>query len=163
MTQGCAVMRLPHQGFLMTNHAAKNNTRLKYQITKSWLGNDVVFTPELWQLLPRTTKTRKSGTKGASVEHTAMWLDCDASVVTDFRDTYHLLITKLITSEYPLLWNLTFIPVSKVGDLGNNEIFRATQAQSNFIHDSLTFPVERWNPLIDPYQDAPFIEYGTSP
>ena len=79
-----------------------------------------------------------------------------------FRDVCHLIITKSITSEYPLLWNLTFIPISRAGDLGNDVIFRAAQSQQKFNNERFTFPVEGWNPNIDPHQDAPFIDYGTS-
>ena len=105
-----------------------------------------------------TTKTRKTGTEKTYVDHTAVWLDYNASIVVKFHDACYLLITKLITSEYPLLWKLIFIPVFKVGDLDNNAIFHTSQAQKNFIRDSFTFPAKRLNPLIDTHQDASFID-----
>ena len=98
-------------------------------------------------------KTKKPGTKGTFVGHTAVWLDCDATIVQNFRDACRLLICKSITSEYPLLWNLTFIPGSRVSDLVDNTLFRAAKIQSEFNRDRFTFPVEGWNPLIDPHQD----------
>ena len=162
MTQSCAATRLLRQGFLQNSHSSDNISRLKDQITNYWLEQDVAFNPEMWQLSPRSTKTKQPGTKGTYVEHTAVWLDCDATIVQTFRDACRLLIRKSITSEYPLLWNLTFIPGSRISDLGDDTLFRAAKIQRDFNRDRFTFPVEGWSPLIDPHQDAPQIDYGTA-
>ena len=40
-------------------------------------------------------------------------------------------------------------------------IFRAAHSQQKINNERFKFPVEGWNPNIDPHQDAPFIDYGT--
>ena len=82
MTQGCAATRLVRQGFLLNSHAAYNITCIKEQLTDFWLENDVAFNPDLWQLSPRTTKSREAGTKGTTVEHTVVWLECDPIIAS---------------------------------------------------------------------------------
>ena len=41
-------------------------------------------------------------------------------------------------------------------------LFRAGNIQSDFNRDQFTFPVEGRNPLINPHQAAPYIDYGTA-
>jgi hypothetical protein len=78
--------------------------------------------------------------------------------------------SKLVGSSYasqspfthPLLWGFTFIPWTWFMESGNNLLFRAAQQQSKCLKERFIFLVEGWTHSVDPYANAPTINWGTA-
>ena len=159
--QQCASTRTIEQGWFKYSGPSDNINLVKAQIMAFWLDNNIAFDPELFQLSVRTAKVARPGTKNTTV-FTAIYIACDASIQPAFRAACRLIAGSDRASEFPLIWNYVFIQKSKFMELGADHVYRCACNHAKWTRERFTFPIEKVSANVDPYSDAPHIDWGTA-
>ena len=126
-----------------------------------WLDNNITFDPESFQLSVRTAKVAQPGTKNTTA-FTDIYIACDASIHPSFRAACRLITGSDRSSEFPLIWNYVFIQKSKLVELRADHVYSCACNHAKWTKDRLTCPIEKVSANVDPYSDAPHIDWGTT-
>ena len=76
------------------------------------------------------------------IREQAIWLGCTADIVQEIREACHLIAPQTVeSSEYPLLWNLMFVPAVKVVEINSQWQYKMAKRQEKFIETKFTYSV----------------------
>ena len=85
-----------------------------------------------------------------------VWLECTEDIVPQFRQACRLIQpTALATSDYPLLYNLMYVPFYKFQELDKRWIYQQAQRQHAFVNSRMSIVTKGWGATLNPYMDAP--------
>ena len=92
-----------------------------------------------------------------------MWIDYGLSIINRFRDACRLVVAiKASDSEYPLLWNCTFISERDYMEFRRDFRFSAAQKHQAFVRERLTHHIGGITPATNPYMECPIHNIGTT-
>ena len=125
-------------------------------MTVLFAASGYTFDEDKWQLSVRYSKVVNPKNRNHFVKAQALWLDCTKDLVPEMREACRLITPQSVeTSEYPLLWNLMFVPATRFVELTSDWQFEMAKRQAKFIEDKFTYTVTGWNPDVDLFMDAP--------
>ena len=163
-SQQCAETRVVKIGWFLLSHPTDGLDQFKAQLHAFWLSNGIDIPINLWQVASRRFKVLNPRGKGKEhVETTAMWIDCGLPIINRFRDACRLVVaSKASESEYPLLWNCTFISERDYMEFRDEFRFTAAKKQQSFVRERFTHNIGGINAATNPYMECPIRNIGTT-
>ena len=113
-SQQCSSIDVFKQGYFFMSSGADDIDQTKQHMTVLFAAAGYTFDEDKWQLSVRYSKVVNPKNRNHVVKAQAISLDCTKDLIQDMREACRLITPQSVeTSEYPLLWNLIFVPATR--------------------------------------------------
>ena len=110
-SQQCSSIDVFKQGYFFKSLGADDIDRTKQHMTVLFAAAGYTFDDDKWQLSVRYSKVVNPKNRNHVMKIHKIYLDCTKDLIQEMREACRLITPQSIeTSEYPLLWNLMFVP-----------------------------------------------------